>query len=80
MPAGKITRTVSVLICRHFKEGGLPPKFCADADNAQMCRYENVQMNARMNMLMYLYADVLIFECRALQANFIMCGCAGMLI
>jgi len=27
-PAGKITRKVSVLTCRHFVEGGLPPNSC----------------------------------------------------
>jgi len=28
-PTGKITREVAVFICCHFKEAGLPPKFCA---------------------------------------------------
>ena len=27
-PAGKIIRAVSVFICFHFKEGGLPPNCC----------------------------------------------------
>src|ERR1700754_3263045 len=27
-PAGKSTRNVSVFICRHFVEGGLPPNSC----------------------------------------------------
>jgi hypothetical protein len=29
IPTGKITLAVSVLICFHFIEGGLPPNSCA---------------------------------------------------
>jgi hypothetical protein len=44
MPSGKMILTVSVLICFHFTEGGLPPNSCALRN--EKLRIKNVKLKS----------------------------------
>jgi hypothetical protein len=43
MPTGKMILAVSVLICFHFIEGGLPPNSCAERN--ETIKIKNVKLN-----------------------------------